>query len=443
MADRRVGCPDRLQETAAPTMGARRERVEQNIYRRVASAGRDVFEVGYRDASGRQRWQTVEGGITAARSVRNDLLGRKARHERVSANPRLRFGEAADAWLSGPVATLRPATRAVYTNAVETHLRPRWGRARLDTITGDDVARLVRDLRASGAAEWSIRGVVGALGRVFRHATTRLGWLGVNPTTLLQNGERPKTSQAGRRRIYEGDELAQTLSAAREPMRTLFALAAVTGARLSELLGLTWADLELAETDTAEARIEAQVDRSGERRPLKTAESRRTIELPSSLAVALKRHQLARGVPPASAFVFATRSGRPLAQRNVLRTLRDAQARAVDANDRPTFPALIAALREPVRKTPRDAAPNFHGFRHSAASLALANGESAEEVSWQLGHKNSVVTRAVYVQEIRTVERQAKRRARMESQYGDALGVLEEPAPVREPSSGATVVRLG
>ena len=105
----------------------RRERVEPNIYKRSNAAGVDVFEIGYRDAAGTQRWRTVEGGITAARSVRNDLLGRKSRHERVSANPRLRFGDAADAWLAGPVSTLRPATRAVYLNHIETHLRPRWG----------------------------------------------------------------------------------------------------------------------------------------------------------------------------------------------------------------------------------------------------------------------------------------------------------------------------
>ena len=408
----------------------RRERVEPNIYRRTAANTREVFEVGYRDATGRQRWRTVEGGITAARSVRNDLLGRKARHERVSANPRLRFGEAADAWLAGPVATLRPATRAIYRNAVESHLRPQWGRTRLDTITGDDVARLVRDLRAGGAAEWSIRGIVGTLGRVYRHASIRLGWLGTNPTTLLSNGERPKTSATARRRIYAGDELAQTVAAAREPTRTLFALAAVTGARLSELLGLTWGDRDLSDVDAAVVRIEAQVDRSGERQPLKTAESRRTVEIPSSLAAALERHQLASGLSPASALVFATRSGRPLGQRNVLRALRNAQARAVDPDGRPTFPALVQALGAgpPI---PRDAAPNFHGFRHSAASLALANGESAEEVSWQLGHKNSVITRAVYVQEIRTVERQARRRARMEALYGDALGALDAPLSTR------------
>ena len=411
----------------------RRERVEPNIYKRSNAAGVDVFEIGYRDAAGTQRWRTVEGGITAARSVRNDLLGRKARHERVSANPRLRFGDAADAWLTGPVSTLRPATQAVYRNHVETHLRPRWGRTRLDGIAGDDVAKLVRDLRASGSAEWSVAGILGALGQVFRHATSRLGWLGTDPTTQLTNGERPKTTATARRRIYQGDELAQTLAAAHEPLRTLFALAAVTGARLSELLGLTWGDVDLEDIDAANVRIEAQVDRAGKRRALKTAESRRTIELPASLAAALKRHRLSSGVPAQGAFVFATRSGRPFGQRNVLRGLRAAQARAIDGDGRPTFPALVEAI-EATTTPPRDAAPTFHGFRHSAASLALANGESAEEVSWQLGHKNSVVTRSINVQELRTVERSARRRARMASQYDDALGALDEP-PSTKPAT--------
>jgi integrase len=112
----------------------------------------------------------------------------------------------------------------------------------------------------------------------------------------------------------EGTPLAQTLAATREPMRALFAPAAVTGARLSELLGLTWADLDMDDMSGAEIRIEAQVDRAGVRRPPKTAESRRTIELPAMLAAALKRHQLACGVPAPAVFVFATRSGRPLAQ---------------------------------------------------------------------------------------------------------------------------------
>src|ERR1700692_2659027 len=56
-----------------PAASRRRERVEPNIYGRTAADGRQVFEVGYRDSTGRQRWRTVEGGIMAARAGRHDL----------------------------------------------------------------------------------------------------------------------------------------------------------------------------------------------------------------------------------------------------------------------------------------------------------------------------------------------------------------------------------
>jgi hypothetical protein len=96
-----------------PRVGSqpRRERVERNIYRRVGASGKAVFEVGYRDSGGKQRWQTVEGGITAARAARDDVLGRKGRGEQVRPNPGLRFGEAADAWLAGQVASCAPRPR--------------------------------------------------------------------------------------------------------------------------------------------------------------------------------------------------------------------------------------------------------------------------------------------------------------------------------------------
>ena len=68
----------------------------------------------------------------------------------MQSNPRLRFGDAADRWLSEQVAALRPATRAIYRNAVVNHLRPRWGTRRMDAIAVDDVAKLVRELRAQG-----------------------------------------------------------------------------------------------------------------------------------------------------------------------------------------------------------------------------------------------------------------------------------------------------
>jgi hypothetical protein len=68
---------------------ARRTRVEKNIYKR--SDGK-TFEVGYRDSTGRQRWEVVSGGIMSARARRDAILGAKGQGEVVQPNLRLRFG---------------------------------------------------------------------------------------------------------------------------------------------------------------------------------------------------------------------------------------------------------------------------------------------------------------------------------------------------------------
>ncbi len=69
----------------------RRNRVERNIYRRPSG----VYEVGFKDAAGEQRWRTVQGGITAARAIRDQLLAQRGRGEHVEGRTRLRFGDAA------------------------------------------------------------------------------------------------------------------------------------------------------------------------------------------------------------------------------------------------------------------------------------------------------------------------------------------------------------
>jgi len=146
------------------------------------------------------------------------------------------------------------------------------------------------------------------------------------------------------------------------------------------------------------------------------------VEIPRRLATMLVAHKLRSSDTSPTAFVFATRSGAAIQQRNVGAVLRSAQERATDDRGRPTFPILHERDARGRRlAVPRGVVPSFHGFRHTAASEAIAAGESAEEVSWQLGHKSSLVTRAVYVQEVKSAERTAHRRARMETRYGSVL----------------------
>ncbi len=396
----------------------RRVRVERNIYRR--SSG--VLEVGFKDAAGIQRWRTVDGGILAARKLRDELLARRGRGEVMAPDSRLRFGEAADLWIAGPVLDLRESTRAGYGNAVEQHLRPRFGQQRLDSITPDDLAALVRELRQLGKSEATIVVVLAVAGRIYKYAARRLGWTGTSPTTLMLSSERPKVSLAKRRAIFTTEQIAQTIAAATEPYRTMFTVAALTGARMSELCGLTWGDVRLDHVEDAELTFAFQVDRKGIRRPTKTDGSARTVPIPRELALVLVRHKLgARDTAP-DGFVFATKTGRPLGQRNVARALRKAQEQAKDEHGRPTFPVLHEedADGSPM-PVPQGALPSMHSFRHTVASRALLAGESVDEVAFLLGHRDATVTRTVYVREIADARRRSMRRSRMVAEYGGVL----------------------
>ena len=341
----------------------RRERVERNVYRR----GSGVYEVGYKDATGKQRWRTVEGGITAARALRDRLLARRARGERVAGHGRLRLGHAAERWLGGPVLDLRPATQGCYRNAVEQHLLGRFETRRLDAITPDDLADVVRELRSQGLAESTIVIVLGVTNRIYRYAARRLGWVGTNPVSLMLSSERPKASRGKRRRIFEGAELEQTIAAADEPYRTLFTVAALTGARLSELLGLTWDRVRIDDLEDAELEFAFQVDRRGQLSPAKTDGSARTVPIPVQLAQILAGHKRRSAFTSPADFVFSTRTGKAFSQRNIGRALCGAQTRATTPSGEPTFSGSPCRRRGrrtstcSARRDPVDAQLPSHG----------------------------------------------------------------------------------
>jgi hypothetical protein len=179
----------------------RRVRVERNIYRRVSG----VYEVGFKDGGGVQRWRTVDGGIAAARAIRDTLLARRARGGACRVRCATPVRGRAAAWLDGPVSDLRPATQAGYQNAVDQHLLPRYAARRLDSIIPDDLSELVRELRAIGLAESTI--VIGVTNRIYRYAAGRLGCSGSNPVSLMLSSERPKPSKDVRRRLFAPGEI--------------------------------------------------------------------------------------------------------------------------------------------------------------------------------------------------------------------------------------------
>lgn len=127
---------------------------------------------------------------------------------------------------------------------------------------------------------------------------------------------------------------------------------------------------------------------------------------PPLTALMLLEHKARTPAPTTpKSYVFSTRIGRPIHQRNVLRALYRAQERARTPEGLPTFPELYEhdgrgalvvdadgafVVRDVKRSQLR--LPDFHALRHGAAM----DCDDAEEARDLLRHKNSNVTRAIY-----------------------------------------------
>src|SRR4051794_26390847 len=84
----------------------RRVRVSSTNNRNLYWRRDGKLEIGYRDSAGKQRWAGPFDTITAARAERDSILGAKGKGDRVHPSPRLKFGDAADRWLTEQVTQL-------------------------------------------------------------------------------------------------------------------------------------------------------------------------------------------------------------------------------------------------------------------------------------------------------------------------------------------------
>lgn len=375
----------------------RRVRVERGIYQRQDG----TFEIGWRDAQKIQKWKTVSGGIKAARAALAEEHARRARGERVAADPRLTFDSAATVWWDARVVNLRPSTQSAYSGCLK-HLREHFGRTRLTNITATDVAKYVQLKKGEGLKGSTIRGHLTALGSVFAYSARHLGFVGINPVTLLDRVERPSRDDARAHRVLTSDESRRLLAAVDPYYRLIFELAAETGGRLGEVLGLEWQHIDF-EGDSIH--FVQQLDRKGNRARLKTSRSRRWVEVTPGLTARLRELRVSSPASTDNDLVFVSRTGTALDHRNVAGRV---MARAVTA----------AGLDDVMRGDEVIVrAPTFHDLRHSHASALIAQGWDVEEVSSRLGHADVAITQQTYVHAFDHAKRSSDRRRRLAELY--------------------------
>jgi integrase len=155
-----------------------------------------------------------------------------------------------------------------------------------------------------------------------------------------------------------------------------------SGLRIGEALGLTASDID---SERALIRVEYQLGRDGVRVPLKTEESRRSIDLPvyvmNQLVGLLNGRQRMTGE---DSFVFASRTGSALERKVARNALRRA--------------SRAAGLAKPF--------PTLHDLRHSHASMLIALGVPVVHVQHRLGHRTPDTTLRLYAHQWRYTETQ-------------------------------------
>lgn len=237
----------------------------------------------------------------------------------------------------------------------------------------------------------------GTLSRVFAHGARR-GFVVGNPvtSTRLERRQRPDAGEAEHFALPPKDDLRVLLAAAKTYDNTGRADATVrllmfAGLRMSEFRGLWFASCSLTGA-TPNVRVVQRSDRFNKIGPVKSASSRRTIEIGEETAKALRTWAAAR---PESKLLFPTVEGNVWSYANFWHRF--------------WVPLLNAAglvTDEPASKTVREwseAQVNFkqprfgpHMLRHVYASLQIEQGVSPKRLQKLMGHSTLKLTVDTY-----------------------------------------------
>jgi integrase len=300
-----------------------------------------------------------------------------ARVNRLDYRPvkRAAFAEFAENWQKQVIDLLKPSTAKVMASHLRFHLVPFFGSMRLDEVGQEQVQVFVGKL-AKGRSRHTILNVLGTLASVLKMAR-KWGYAvaGFQQGDLVIPCSKP--SKPGR--FFTAEQIRSILVLASEPWRTIFTLAAMTGLRPGEVLGLSIDDLDF------EQRL-IFVRRSAWYRHLispKSSRSVATVPMPGPLSEVLTNF-LASWRPNEKRLLFSNRRGNPYSENKVV------QHRLWPILDALSIPRC-----------------GMHAFRHSHGSLLHASGASLKVAQIQLRHADASTTSRYYLHVIGSEQRDA------------------------------------
>lgn len=316
----------------------------------------DLFESAAPCTTSTTNEELLAGAQVAALEMRN--TGAKQAIINIDGMPS--FSEFSDLWFTERQISWKRSTQGKVKDILVKHLVPRFRGRRVHEISKADIlsyrgllAKPNEDGKVLSATR--INGILNILKQILTEAADRhefeIGFRGIKPLRIPKIKIEP----------FSLLEVGQILEAAPKEYKPYLTTAFFTGMRTSELLGLTWAsvDLKNASLTVEQAWVGGEIDST------KTAGSERTIDLSTPVIQALlEQRKITESIK--SEYVFCSSNGTPFSRHNFANRIWH-----------PLLTQLNIKRRRPYQT------------RHTAATLWLASGENPEWIARQMGHTST------------------------------------------------------
>ncbi|GAB1694919.1 tyrosine-type recombinase/integrase [Krasilnikovia sp. M28-CT-15] len=357
-----------------------------NIRTEKLGPNRHCARARFRDYDGKTRDVEATGptGPAAVRALQTKLRDRIAPNDD-EITRETRVNTLADLWLDEILTEERvtPQTIDRYTTSLRTVIRPALGNLRLREASVGRIDKVLREVAKDRPS--AAKGAKVVLGQMFALAVRR-GALATNPvreTGRIRKQRRtvvalePHQLEGVRAAIRKWQQPTPGKSGPRQTgdLADIVDLLFATGARIGEILGLRWEDLELAADPPTLTMCGTIVYVKGKgffrQEWTKTDAGYRTVVLPRFAVGMLMARKIAAVVNPNDA-IFASRRGTWLSPQNVRRQWRQARA---DTGLEWVTP---------------------HTARKTVASL-IDKEANAKDAAGQLGHEDESITKKHYI----------------------------------------------
>jgi integrase len=323
------------------------------------------------------------------------------------------FEEFAAKWLTQ--LKLAPATVSSYQRLLRCHAYPNLGKQKLNEITSQQLANTYKALSQHGRKDIhnpggklspnTVNKVHVVIGTILEAAIDE-GYIDQNPARRQRIVQAPTGSQirAHQEEVKTWDDkqlkyfLNWNKTIYQDQLNTMWSLAAYTGMRRGEVVGLKWEDIDF-ENNIISIRRAADPIMIRQTKTTKTGRQR-PVTIHTALATELKTHknQQVRLDPNhtrPNSYVFGLKNGE-------LRSPNDISARwaramkkasAYSSNDE-SFEGVLPFL-------------TLKGLRHTHATMLMRSGANPKIVQERLGHSTISTTMNIYSHVTPTMQREA------------------------------------